>query len=168
MAIIPPFRSGPILPLAALEGRGRSLILFAFETIRTVPGRCGFALSTEESILELAVLAANLVDLGFELLGTMDRPSVLSLPIPDLLPQFGVLAPQFMNFLAQFENFTTKLPNQFGQLRRLENQRWSDKRAFHNTDAYTQNQAGEHRAVESDKTGWAKLYSGWPLCPATT
>ena len=46
-----------------------------------------------------------------------------------------------MNFLAQFENFTTKLPNQFGQLGRLGNQRWGDKRAFHNTDACTQNLA---------------------------
>ena len=82
MAIIPPFRSGPILPLASLEGRGRSLIRFAFETIRTVPGRCGFALSTEELSLELAVLAANLLDLGFESLGAMDRPSVLSLQYP--------------------------------------------------------------------------------------
>jgi hypothetical protein len=81
----------------------------------------------------------------------MNGPSVLSLPIPDLLSQFGVLAPQGVDFLAQFENFTTKLPNQFGQLRRLGSQRWGDKRAFHDTDACTQNLAREHRAIERGK-----------------
>jgi hypothetical protein len=45
----------------------------------------------------------------------------------------------------------TKLPDQFGQLRRLGIQRWGDKRAFHDTVAYTQNLAPEHRAVEPGK-----------------
>src|SRR3954469_23281581 len=111
MAVVPPFRPWLIHPLAALPGRRRSLILFAFEVILTVLRRSRFALSTEELIVKLAVLAAQLLDLGFELLGTMNRPSVHRLPIPDLLPQFGVLAPQFMDFLAQFKNFITKLPN---------------------------------------------------------
>src|SRR5487761_2349103 len=119
--------------------------------ILTVLRRSRFALSTEELILELAVLAAKLLDLGFEFLGTMNGASVLSLPIPDLLPQFGILTPQFMDFLAQVENFTTKLPNQFGQLGRLGSQRWGDKRAFHDTDAFTQNLAPENRAVEPGK-----------------
>ena len=89
--------------------------------------------------MELAVLAAQLLHLGLKLVGTMNGPSVLSLPIADLLPQYGVLAPQFMDFLAQFENFMTKLPNQFGQLRRLGSQRWGDKGSFHDTDICTQN-----------------------------
>ena len=139
MAVVPPFRPGLVLPLTPLPRRGGSLILFTFEMILTVLRRSRFALSTEELILELAVLAAQLLDFGFELLGTMNGPSVLRLPIPDLLPQFGVLAPQGVDFLAKFENFTTKLPNQFGQLRRLGSQRWGDKRAFHDTDACTQN-----------------------------
>ncbi len=94
VAVVPPCRTGPILPLAPLGRRGRCRIVFPFETIRTVLGRSGFALSTEELILELAVLAAKLFDLGFEPLGPLHGPSVHRLPIPDLLPQFGVLAPQ--------------------------------------------------------------------------
>jgi hypothetical protein len=61
-------------------------------------------------ILEFAVLAAKLLEFGFELLGTMHSPSMLSLPIPDLLPQFRVLAPQVSDFVAQFNHLTTKLP----------------------------------------------------------
>jgi hypothetical protein len=151
MAVVPPFRPGLILPLAPLFRRGWSLILFAFEMIGTVARRSRFALSTEESILELAVLTAKLLDFGFELLGTMNGPSMLSLPIPDLPPQFGILAPQFMDFLSQLENFTAKLPNQFGQLRRRESQRWGNKRAFHDTDVCTQNRSREHRAVATRK-----------------
>ena len=81
----------------------------------------------------------------------MNGPNVVRLPIPNLLPQFGVLTPQFMDFLAQFENFMTKLPNQCGQFGRLGSQRWGDKRAFHDTDACTQNLARKHRAVEPGK-----------------
>jgi hypothetical protein len=105
VAGVPPRRTGPILPLAALGWRGRCLIIFAFETIRTVLGRRFFALSTEELILERAVLAAKLLELGFELLGPTLGPGVHRLPIPDLLPQFGVLAPQLVDFLAQIEDF---------------------------------------------------------------
>ena len=123
MAVIPPFGPGPIVPLAPLPRRRWGLILFTFEVILAILRRSRFALSTEELTLKLAVLAAELLDFGLELLGTMNGPSVLSLPIPDLLPQFGVLAPKIGDFLAQFENFTTKLPNQFGQLSRLGGQR---------------------------------------------
>ena len=141
VTVVPPRRTGPILPLTPLGRRGRSLIVFAFEMIRTVLGRRGFALSTEELILELAVLAAKLLDLGFELLGPMHGPSMLSLPVPDLLPQFGVLAPQFGDFLAQFDHFATKLPHQFGQISRLGSRKWVDKRAFHDSNACTQNRS---------------------------
>ena len=77
--------------------------------IRAILGRRFLALSTEELILELAVLAAKMLDLGFEVLGPMHGPSVLSLPIPDLLPQFGVLTPQIGDFLAQFEQLRDKV-----------------------------------------------------------
>ena len=139
-----------------MDGAGS---VFAFETIGAVLGRSGFALSTEELILELAVLAAKLLDLGFELLGPMHGPSVHRLPVPDLLPQFGVLAPQFVDFLAQFEDFATKLPHQFGQISRLGGRKWVDKRAFHNKNACTQNRSSSERAIDPEKTGWAKLYT---------
>jgi hypothetical protein len=93
VAVVPSFRTRSILPLTSLWGCGRSRILFTFETIRTVTRRSGLALSTEELILEFAVLTAKLLDLGFEMLGPMQGPSVHRLPIPDLLPQFGILTP---------------------------------------------------------------------------
>ena len=96
-----------------------SFITLAFKVIRAIPGRRFFALATEELILELSVLTAKIFNLGFEVLGPMHGPSVLSLPIPDLLPQFEILTPQIGNFLAQFEHFATKLPHQFGQISRL-------------------------------------------------
>ena len=91
----------------------------AFEAIGAVLGRGGFALSTEELILEFAILAAKLLDLGFELLDPMHSPSMLGLPIADLLSQFGVLSAEIGDFLAQFAHFTTKLSHQLGQLSRL-------------------------------------------------
>jgi hypothetical protein len=141
VAVVAPWGTGPIRPLTPLGGRGRGLILFAFETIRPILGRGRFALSTEELIPELVVLAAELLDLGFESLGPMQSPSMLGLPIPDLLPQFGVLAAEVGNFLAQFDHFTTKMSHQFGQFSRLGGRKWVDKRAFHNDDACTQNQS---------------------------
>ena len=75
--------------------------------------------ATEELILELAILTAKIFNLGFEVLGPMHGPSVLSLPIPDLLPQFEILTPQIGDFLAQFEDFVPKLPHQFGHISRL-------------------------------------------------
>src|SRR5206468_3847871 len=134
-------RTGPVRPLAPLGRRGRSLIVFALETMGTVLDRGGLALSTEELIPEFAVLAAELLDLGFESLGPMQCPSMLSLPIPDLLPQFGVLAAEVGNFLAQFGHVTTKMSHQFGQFSRLGGRKWVDKRAFHNDDACTQNRS---------------------------
>jgi hypothetical protein len=86
VAVVSPSRTGPIRPLAPLGRRGRSLIVFALETIGTVPDRGGLALPTEVLILEFAVLAAKLLDLGFELPGTVHGPSMLGLPVPDLLP----------------------------------------------------------------------------------
>jgi hypothetical protein len=92
VAVVPPCRTGPIRPLAPLGRRGRWRIVFAFETIGTVLGRRSFALPTEELTLERAVLAAKLREFGFEQFGPMHGPGVHRLPIPDLLPQFGVLA----------------------------------------------------------------------------
>ena len=91
------------------------------------PGTQG-SLSTEELILELAILPAKLFDLGFELLGPMHGPSVHGLPISHLLPQFGILAPQFGilaavrhsaqfgDLLAKLKDFVPKLPHEFGQI----------------------------------------------------
>ena len=144
--------------LAPLERRGWGLVLFALETMGTVLGRGGLALSTEELILELAVLAAKLFDLGSELLGPMHGPSMLRLPIPGLLPQFGVLTPQFGDFLSQFAHFTTELPHQFGQLSRLGGQEWVNKRAFHENNACTPNRSCHLQGSWPGKTGWAKPY----------
>ena len=119
VAVVPPCRIGPILALAPLGRRRRWLIVFAFEMIRPVLGRRFLALSPKESILKLAVLATKLLELGFELLGPKYSPSMHRLPIPGLLPQFGVLAPQFGDILAQLPNLATKLPHQFGQISRL-------------------------------------------------
>jgi hypothetical protein len=109
-------------------------------------------------ILEFAVLAAKLLDLGFELLGPMHSSSMLSLPVPDLLPLFGVLAPQLGDFLAQFDHFATQLPHQFGQISRLGSRKWVDKRAFHDNNACTQNRSCDLQGSGHEKTGWAKLY----------
>ncbi len=142
MAVIPPWRTGPILPLASL-GRCRKLLIvvLAFEVIRAIAGRRFFALSTEELILELAILTAKLFDLGFQVLGPMNGPSMLSLPISDLLPQFEILAPQVGDFLPQLGDFRPELPYQVGQISRLGDRKWTDKRVFHDTDACNPNPA---------------------------
>ena len=62
VAVVPPWRTGPILPLAPLARRGGvPIITLAFEVIRAILGRRFFALSTEELILELSVLTAKIV-----------------------------------------------------------------------------------------------------------
>ena len=77
VAVVPPSRAGPILPLAPLPRRaGIPIIILAFEVIGAIPGRSFFTFSTEELILELAVLTAKLFDLGFEVLGATHGPSV--------------------------------------------------------------------------------------------
>jgi len=63
------------------------------KAIGTILGRRFFALSTEELILELAVLTAKMVNFRFEVLGPMHSPSVLSLPILGLPPQLENLPP---------------------------------------------------------------------------
>jgi hypothetical protein len=133
VAVVPPCRTGPIRPLAPLGGLGRCRIILALEAIRAVPGRSGFALPTEELILELAVLSAELFALGFESLGPLHGPRVHPLPVPGLLPQFGVLAPQFVDFLAQVEDFGTELPHQFGQISRLGGRKGLNEHAVHHT-----------------------------------
>ena len=67
VAVVPPSRARPILPLASLARRGGiPLIILAFKVIGAILGRGFFTLSTEELILELAVLTAKLFDLGLE------------------------------------------------------------------------------------------------------
>jgi hypothetical protein len=85
--------------------------------------------------LERAILAAKLRELGFEQFGPMHGPGVHRLPVPDLLPQFGILTAQFVEFLAQLEDFATKLSHQFGQTSRLGGRERVDKRGVHNTNA---------------------------------
>jgi hypothetical protein len=119
VAVVSPFWAGLILLLATLAWcGGASFITLAFKVIRAIPGRRFFALATEQLILELSVLTAKIFNLGFEVLGSMYGPRVLSFPIPNLLPQFIVLTPQIGNFLAQLKNFVTKLPHQFEEISR--------------------------------------------------
>ena len=151
--------------MTPLGRRGRGRILFAFETIRTVLGRRFFTLSTEEMILERAVLAAQLLEFGFELLGPMHGPSVHRFPIPDLLPQFGVLTPKAGNFLAQLENFSTKLLNQFVENSRHGGRERIDKRLRHGKNACIENEPGMIEGT-GRKTGWAKVYPKTPLMSA--
>src|SRR4051812_4059528 len=65
----------------------------------------------------------------------MHGRGVHRLPVPDLLPQFGVLAAQFVDVLAQLEDFATKLPHQFGQTNQLGGRERVDKGGVHNTNA---------------------------------
>jgi hypothetical protein len=111
--------------------------------IRPILSRSGLGLSTEELIPEFAVLAAKLLEIGFKPLGALDSPSMLSLPIADLLSEFGVLTSEIGHFEAQAAHFTTELPNQFGQLDRLGGRKWVDKRAFHNDNACTQSRSSD-------------------------
>ena len=112
VAVVPPWRTGPIFPLAPLERRGGVLfVTLAFKVIRAIPGRRFFALATEELILELSVLTAKIFNFGFKMLGPMDRPRVLSFPVSDLLPQFEILTPQFGDFLTQLSELALKLPD---------------------------------------------------------
>jgi hypothetical protein len=111
VAVVPPGRAGAIFLLAPLARCGGiPIIILAFKVIRAIPGRRFFALATEKLILKLSVLAAKIFNLGFEVLSPMYGPSVLSLPISDLLPQFEILTLQFGNFLAQLKKFAAKLP----------------------------------------------------------
>jgi hypothetical protein len=90
VAVIPPPRTGPILPLAPLRRRsGFPIVILAFKVIRAILGRRFLALATEELILELSVFTAKMFHLCFEVLSPMYGPSVLSFPIANLLPQFG-------------------------------------------------------------------------------
>lgn len=72
-----------------------------------------FAPSTEVSVLERAILDAQLFD--FESLG----PSVHRLPVADLLPDFGVLSSEPANYLAGLEDFTPNFPHQVGERERI-------------------------------------------------
>jgi hypothetical protein len=114
VAVVPSYRTRPILPLPLLERRGRELIFFTLETIRPILGRSGLGLSTEQLIPEFAVLTAKLLEIGFEPLGPLHCPSMLGFPITDLLPQFGVLTSEIGDFEAQAADFATELPHQFG------------------------------------------------------
>ena len=77
MAVVSPFRTGLILLLATLAWREvTSIFSLAFKVIRAIPGRGFFALASEQLILELSVLTAKILNLGFEVLGPMHGTSV--------------------------------------------------------------------------------------------
>jgi hypothetical protein len=163
VAVISPTRTGPILPLAPLGRRsGVPIVILAFKVIRAILGRRFLALATEELILELSVLTPKMFNLGFEVLSPMHGPSVLSFPIADLLPQFGVLTPQFGNFLAQLKNFATKLPHQLEQISRRGRRIRVDQGVFHDADVCNPDLPCVKRPIASVETGWAKLY-GRPM-----
>jgi hypothetical protein len=124
--------------------------------IRSISGRRFFALSTEQLIPERSVLTAKILDLGFELLGPMHGPRVLSFPIPNLLPHFVVLTPQFGNFLAQLKNFVTKLPHQLEEISRRTRRKWFNDRVFHDTAVWNPDLPCLKRPTIPMQTGWAK------------
>ena len=174
VAVVPPSRAGPILLLAPLARRGGfPIIILAFEVIGAILGRRFFTLSTEELILELAVLTAKLFDLSFEVLSPMHGPSVHGIPISCLLPQLsiltpqiGILTPQAGDFLAQLKGFATKLPHQFGKVSRLGDRKWHDKRVFHdrnacNLDPLSMRRPTAHtkRVCRSFTDGFGPLYA---------
>jgi hypothetical protein len=136
VAVVPPSRAGPILPLAPLAQHGGiPIIILAFKVIGAILGRRFFTLSTEELILELTVLTAKLSDLDFEVLSPMHGPSVHGLPICRLLPQFSILTQQAGNFFTQLEELAMKLPHEVGQVSRVGGRKWDDKRVFHDRNA---------------------------------
>ena len=91
MAIIASFRPRPATPLTA--GLRLWSVVGVVQSIEAISRRRRFRLAAEELILELTILATKMFNLGFEVLAAMHGPSVLSLPISDLLPQFGILSP---------------------------------------------------------------------------
>ena len=165
VAVVPPCGAGPILPLAPPGRRGRRRILFAFETIRPVLGRSGFALATEELILELAILPTQLLDLGLEPLDPLHGPGMHPLPIPGLLPQFRVLTPQFVDVLAQVEDFATELPHQVGQISRLGGRKGLNKRAVHNKNACNANPTLKKGATDAEKRVGRSFTACFAFCP---
>ena len=158
VAVVASFWTGSIAGLAPLGRCRRRRIGRVFEVIGTV-GRGGFfGLASEELILELAVLAANLLEFGFEFLGPRDGPGMLSLPIADLLSQFGVLTAESDDFLTEVAHFAKELANQFGKFSRLGGRKCFDKRALREVNVCTQDRAFNPEGSRSEKTGWAKVY----------
>src|SRR5690606_34620642 len=67
VSVTAPLRTGPIRPLTAPGRHGRGLILVVtIEVIRAILGQILLTPPTEELVLELAILAAELFDLRFE------------------------------------------------------------------------------------------------------
>jgi hypothetical protein len=145
-------RTRPVVPLATPDqlGRGRFLLV-AIEVIGTVPGQGLFALSTEELVLELVILAANLFDLGLEFPLTIDGPHVHRLPKPDLLAEIEVVATKLDNSLAELEHSATKLAHQIGQISQLNGWKWVDECAVHEDNTCTQKRPGDDRTTGPEK-----------------
>jgi hypothetical protein len=132
MTIVPPSWAaitGLLPPLP--RGGGVLIAILAFKVIGAILGRRLLALATEELILELAILAAELFDFGFEFPLAFDRPRVHRLPIADLLAEIEVVESQSYDFLAEFANFATKLEHQIGQISQLGSWKWINKRVVH-------------------------------------
>src|SRR6516162_6800222 len=162
MAVITPWRARSILPLASFPCCGKLLlVIFAFEVIRAIPGRGFLALSTEELVLEPAIFTAKLLDLGFKVLGTMDGPSMLSLPISSLLPQLEILTPQVGDFLSQLSNFAPQLPDQLGKSSRHRSQLWAEKRVLHDANACNPSLASRKRST-SPRKRFGRSFTKWP------
>src|SRR5205823_8921412 len=71
-------------------------------------GRC-LGLAAEESILELAILAAKVDDFLFPLGDPLLGRGVLTAPVTGLLTQFEVLSSQVRDFDTQLRHFLTQL-----------------------------------------------------------
>jgi ribosomal protein L29 len=122
--MIASFRAGPIVPLTAPGRLGRDrLVLVAIEVIGAIPRRRLLALSTEELILELAILAAKLFDFRFKLSRAIHRPRMHRLPVPDFLAEVEVLATKIDDFLAELVNLAVEVSHQLGQISQFDGRR---------------------------------------------
>src|SRR5271157_2745056 len=140
------------------------------QSIGAIGRRRRFRLAAEELILKLALLAAKLGDLLFQLGDSLLGHSVLTAPVAGLLPEFEVLASQLRHFRSQLDDLFT----QFGQPSRLggcpinvsgslQHEVFHDPGDLPKMNAEREDHSG---TVQPGKTGWAKFYDGgkWGGC----
>ncbi len=96
MAIIAAFGTGAVVPLTARPWwRG---LVGLVEVIGAIGRGRHFRFASEELILELAILAAELGDFLFQRGDLLFDHGMLTAPVAGLLPQFEILASQLRHF----------------------------------------------------------------------